>query len=89
MNGQVADDTDAIFAACTRFLTHHYPRPLRQTLLDLVEFTPADAAPDRYGQGELIASFEQQIAALLGVADGTVRKQLARARDQLRRILDA
>jgi len=30
-----------------------------------------------------------QIAALLGVADGTVRKQLARARDQLRRILDA
>ena len=30
-----------------------------------------------------------QIADLLGVADGTVRKQLARARDHLRRILDA
>jgi RNA polymerase sigma-70 factor (ECF subfamily) len=30
-----------------------------------------------------------QIAELLGVADGTVRKQLARARDHLRRILDA
>lgn len=30
-----------------------------------------------------------QIADLLGVSDGTVRKQLARARDQLRRILDA
>ena len=30
-----------------------------------------------------------QIAELLGVADGTVRKQLARAREHLRRILDA
>jgi RNA polymerase sigma factor (sigma-70 family) len=29
-----------------------------------------------------------QIAELLGVGEGTVRKQLARARDQLRRILD-
>ena len=29
-----------------------------------------------------------QIAVLLDVSDGTVRKQLARARDQLRRILD-
>jgi RNA polymerase sigma-70 factor (ECF subfamily) len=29
-----------------------------------------------------------QVAELLGVADGTVRKQLARARDHLRRILD-
>ena len=29
-----------------------------------------------------------QVADLLGVADGTVRKQLARARDHLRRILD-
>jgi RNA polymerase sigma factor (sigma-70 family) len=35
-----------------------------------------DLAPDR-------------IADLLGVAEGTVRKQLARARDHLRRILDA
>ena len=31
----------------------------------------------------------QTIANLLGVSEGTVRKQLARARDQLRRILDA
>ena len=29
-----------------------------------------------------------QIAELLGVGEGTVRKQLARAREQLRRILD-
>lgn len=31
----------------------------------------------------------ERIAELLGVAEGTVRKQLARARDHLRRILDA
>jgi RNA polymerase sigma-70 factor (ECF subfamily) len=30
-----------------------------------------------------------QIADLLGISDGTVRKQLARARDHLRRILNA
>jgi RNA polymerase sigma factor (sigma-70 family) len=30
-----------------------------------------------------------RIAGLLGVSEGTVRKQLARARDHLRRILDA
>ena len=30
-----------------------------------------------------------QVADLLGVSDGTVRKQLARAREHLRRILDA
>lgn len=30
-----------------------------------------------------------QIAELLGITEGTVRKQLARARDHLRRILDA
>ncbi|MDO8364688.1 MAG: RNA polymerase sigma factor [Actinomycetota bacterium] len=29
-----------------------------------------------------------QVAAMLGVGEGTVRKQLARAREQLRRILD-
>ena len=60
------DDKDAIFEACTRFLTHHYPRSPRQTLLELAEYAPVEAKPDRYGQGALIVSFEQQIAELLG-----------------------
>ena len=83
MNGRVVDDTDAVFAACTRFLTHHYPRSPRQTLVDLAEFTSPDAVPDRYGHGELIASFEQQIAALLGkpaavfMPSGTMCQQIA------------
>lgn len=77
------DDKDAVFDACTRFLTHHYPRSPRQTLLDLAEFAPPEAKHDRYGQGELIASFEQQIAELLGkpaavfMPSGTMCQQIA------------
>jgi threonine aldolase len=80
---KTVDDTDAIFAACTRFLTHHYPRSPRQTLLDLAAFASPEATPDRYGQGELIASFEQQIAELLGkpaavfMPSGTMCQQIA------------
>jgi len=77
------DDKDTVFAACTRFLTHHYPGSPRQTLVDLAAFAPPEARHDRYGQGELIASFEQQIAALLGkpaavfMPSGTMCQQIA------------
>jgi threonine aldolase len=77
------DDREAVFAACTRFLTNHYPRSPRQTLADLAEFAPPEATRDRYGQGALIASFEQQIAELLGkpaavfMPSGTMCQQIA------------
>ena len=77
------DDKDTVFAACTRFLTHHYPGSPRQALVDLAAFAPPEARHDRYGQGELIASFEQQIAALLGkpaavfMPSGTMCQQIA------------
>jgi len=77
------DDKEAVFAACTRFLTHHYPRSPQQTLAELAAFAPPEARPDRYGQGELIASFEQQIAELLGkpaavfMPSGTMCQQIA------------
>jgi len=77
------DDKDAVFAACTRFLTHHYPQSPRQTLADLAEFAAPEAKYDRYGKGELIASFEQQIAELLGkpaavfMPSGTMCQQIA------------
>src|SRR5690349_8535152 len=76
-------DKDAVFAACTRFLAGHYPQSPRQALLELAEVTPAEAMPDRYGQGELIASFEQQVADLLGkpaavfMLSGTMCQQIA------------
>src|SRR6187397_1505425 len=77
------DDRDAVFAACTRFLTNHYPQSPQQTLADLAEFAPPEATHDRYGRGELIASFEQQIAELLGkpaavfMPSGTMCQQIA------------
>jgi threonine aldolase len=77
------EDRDAIFEACTRSLTHHYPRSPHQILLDLAEFTPPEAKLDRYGQGQLIAAFEQQIAELLGkpaavfMPSGTMCQQIA------------
>jgi len=77
------DDKETVFAACTRFLTHHYPRSPRQILVDLAAFAPPEARPDRYGQGELISSFEQQIAELLGkpaavfMPSGTMCQQIA------------
>ncbi|HET9221308.1 MAG TPA: beta-eliminating lyase-related protein, partial [Roseiflexaceae bacterium] len=77
------EDRDAIFEACTRSLTHHYPRSPRQILLDLAEFAPPEARLDRYGQGQLIAAFEQQIAELLGkpaavfMPSGTMCQQIA------------
>ncbi len=77
------DDKDAVFEACTRFLTHHYPRSPHQTLLELAQFAPVEAKPDRYGQGALMTSFEQQIAELLGkpaavfMPSGTMCQQIA------------
>jgi threonine aldolase len=77
------NDKDAVFDACTRFLTHHYPRSPRQTLVDLAAFAPPEAKHDRYGRGELIESFEQQIADLLGkpaavfMPSGTMCQQIA------------
>jgi threonine aldolase len=77
------DDKDAVFDACTRFLTHHYPQPPGQLLSELAAFAGPDARPDRYGQGELIADFEQEIASLFGKAaavfmpSGTMCQQIA------------
>jgi threonine aldolase len=79
----VMDDKDTVFDACTRFLTYHYPRTPQQILSELAEFTSPDLKGDRYGQGELIASFEHEIAALFGKAaavfmpSGTMCQQIA------------
>lgn len=76
-------DIDRIYNACTRFLTHHHRKSPRQVLSELAEFTPAEVSGDRYGQGELIAEFEQHIADLLGkeaavfMPSGTMCQQIA------------
>src|SRR5262245_8718352 len=74
---------EQIRRACTRFLTHHYPRTPRQVLSDLAGATDPKLRADRYGAGELIADFEAEVAALLGKAaavfmpSGTMCQQIA------------
>lgn len=78
-----ARDADAIRRACTRFLTHHYPRTPRQALEELAAWTDAGLEGDRYGEGEIIAGFEREVAALLGkeaavfMPSGTMCQQIA------------
>jgi threonine aldolase len=72
-----------IFKACQRFLTHDYPKTPRQVLSELAEMTDPELEADRYGQGDLIARFESEVAALLGkeaavfMPSGTMCQQIA------------
>jgi threonine aldolase len=69
--------------ACTRYLSHHYPRTPAQELRELAELAPDYHDADQYGVGELIDDFEARMAALLGkeaalfVPSGTMAQQLA------------
>ena len=72
-----------IFKACHRFLTHDYPKTPRQVLSELAETTDPELEADRYGQGDLIARFESEVATLLGkeaavfMPSGTMCQQIA------------
>jgi threonine aldolase len=74
---------DPIYANCTRFLSGHGPTTPRQLLLELAEATDPTLRSDHYGTGELIASFEAEVAALLGkpaavfMPSGTMCQQIA------------
>ena len=72
-----------ILKACHRFLTHDYPKTPRQVLSELAETTDPELEADRYGQGDLIAGFESEVAALLEkeaavfMPSGTMCQQIA------------
>lgn len=72
-----------ILRACTRHLTHDYPKTPRQVLSELTEITDPELAADHYGQGEIINRFERDIAELLGkeaavfIPSGTMCQQIA------------
>src|SRR5215210_8142219 len=80
---RTAPDADRILQGCTRFLTHHYRPNPRQVLLDLAELADPEQPADTYGQGEIIAGFEAEVAALLGkeaavfMPSGTMAQQIA------------
>lgn len=57
---------DPIRQRCTRTLHGGPLRPLRDILTDLAAEAGPDELPDIYGGGELITSFEREVAALLG-----------------------
>jgi threonine aldolase len=61
-------DRNAIRRACTRSLGILPPRRRspKHILAELAALTPDDVEADTYGEGEVIASFEGEIAALLG-----------------------
>lgn len=68
---------------CTRFLTGHYRQTPRQALFSLAEWVNPELKSDIYGQGDLIADFEKEIAVLLGkeqavfMPSGTMCQQIA------------
>lgn len=76
-------EAKAIFKSCHRFLTHDYPKTPRHILSELAETIDPDLEADRYGQGELITRFEQEVAGLLGkeaavfMPSGTMCQQIA------------
>ena len=59
-------DPEQVFRRCTRFLAYHRRQPIDQALRELADFAGPEREGDRYGQGELIAGFERQVAELLG-----------------------
>jgi threonine aldolase len=77
------DEKTKIYRGCTRFLSHHYPRTPRRVFSELAAWADEAAREDRYGEGEVIASFEQEIAGLLGkeaavfMPSGTMCQQIA------------
>jgi threonine aldolase len=76
-------EIERVYDRCERFLTHHYPRSPKQTLLDVAAAIDDAARPDTYGKGDIIESFEARIAELLGkeaalfLPTGTMAQQIA------------
>ena len=56
------DDLRLLQDQCTRFLAGHGPVRVENLLATI----PADTAPDRYGEGGVVAELEREIAAVLG-----------------------
>lgn len=80
-----AADVDAVRARCARALAYHGPQQESPAtvLRELAAAAEGVLAPDRYGEGELIAGFEREIAQLLGkeaavfMPTGTMAQQIA------------
>jgi len=75
----------AVRARCTRALTYHGPshESPAAMLREVTALVSDDLAPDNYGEGDLIAGFEREMADLLGkeaavfLPTGTMAQQIA------------
>src|SRR5215472_11470073 len=76
-------DEARIYKACTRFLGGHNRQTPQQVLSELAATTDPEISADRYGEGDLINSFETEVATLLGkeaavfMPSGTMCQQIA------------
>jgi threonine aldolase len=68
---------------CERWLDHRRPTSAAIVLQTAAAALPADARPDRYGEGGFVETFERRIAELLGkpaaalLPSGTMAQQIA------------
>ncbi len=60
-----SNDIKQVRRDCTRALIGHNPKRPQQILTELAATTDPDLAGDHYGQGTVIADFENEIATLL------------------------
>lgn len=72
-----------MFVRCERVLGPKAPTSAAAVLRAAADAIPPDALPDRYGEGELVESFEARLAELLGkeaavlMPSGTMAQQIA------------
>ncbi len=77
------EERRAVYNRCERFLGGHGPSRPHAMLAALAAATNPDEQADRYGEGELIEQFEQEVAELLGkeaavfMPSGTMAQQIA------------
>ena len=68
---------------CERWLASHRPASAAELLRAAADALPADAHPDRYGEGEFVEAFEGRVADMLGkdsallLPSGTMTQQIA------------
>jgi threonine aldolase len=81
-DGDLTERVVAARATCSRWLGYR-PVPPREALEALLDVVPAEAQPDRYGDGGVVAELEAETAAVLGkpaalfMPSGTMAQQIA------------
>ena len=65
-------DWQEVMWSCERWLAGRRPAAAAELLRAAAESLPAEARPDRYGEGELVETFERRVTERLGKSDGVL-----------------